>query len=163
PSGPQGTHGRTEAGVLHAALPGADLLIRPKSGVPTVSLGLYVPRLEFDPPARAGLGALVARSALRGAGGLDSEGLAFAAERLGGSLSAVLNSDWLGFGLTVLSERLPEAGGLLDLLYRLPAFSDHDVAAERDVLAAEARQLADDMFRFPFQLAFGAAFDDRGY
>jgi len=163
PSAPQATRGRSEAGVLHVALPGADLLVRPKSGVPTVSLGLYVPRLEFDPPSHAGLGALVARSALRGAGDFDSEGLAFAAERLGGSLSAVLNSDWLGFGLTVLSERLPEAGALLDLVYRLPAFSDPDVAAERDALAAEARQLADDMFRFPFQLAFGAAFDDRGY
>src|SRR4029077_9332099 len=35
--------GRTRAGVLHVALPGADLLLRRKSGVPTVDLGLYVP------------------------------------------------------------------------------------------------------------------------
>jgi zinc protease len=163
PSPPQPARGRTEAGVLHVALAGADLLVRPKSGVPTVSLGLYVPRLEFEPPEQAGLGALVARSALRGAGGLDAGALAFAAERLGGSLSAVLNSDWLGFGLTVLSQRLPEAAALLDVVYRSPTLSNDDVAAERDALAAEAKQLADDMFRFPFQLAFGAAFSDLGY
>ena len=160
---PQVARGQSQAGVLHVALPGADLLIRPKSGVPTVSLGLYVPRFEFEPAVQAGLGALVARAALRGAGDLDAGALAFAAERLGGSLSAVLNSDWLGFGLTVLSERLPEAAALLDIVYRLPRLSPEDIAGERDALTAEAKQLADDMFRFPFQLAFGAAFDDRGY
>jgi zinc protease len=37
------------------------------------------------------------------------------------------------------------------------------VAAERDLLVAEARQVADDMFRYPFQLAFAAAFADEGY
>ena len=163
PRGSKPVRGETRAGVLHVALPGADLLVRRKPGVPTVSLGLYVPRLEFEPPAQAGLGALAIRSALRGAADLDAGGLAFAAERLGGSLGAVLNSDWLGLGLTILSDRLPDAAALLDLVHRCPSLSDREVAAERDTLAAEARQLADDMFRFPFQLAFAAAFGDLGY
>jgi zinc protease len=163
PRQPTPVRGGTEAGVLHVALPGADLLLRRKPGVPTVSLGLYLPRLEFEPPEQAGLGALMVRSALRGADGLDAGGLAFAAERLGGSLGAVLNSDWLGVGFTVLSERLADAAALLDAVHRCPALPDQDVAIERDLLIAEATQLADDMFRFPFQLAFGAAFGDLGY
>jgi zinc protease len=163
PRQPAPVRGDTEAGVLHVALPGADLLLRRKAGVPTVSLGLYVPRLEFEPPEQAGLGTLMLRSALRGADGLDAGGLAFAAERLGGSLGAALNSDWLGVGFTVLSERLADAAALLDAVHRCPALADQDVAIERDLLIAEARQLADDMFRFPFQLAFGAAFGDLGY
>src|SRR5262249_21367519 len=132
--GPAPATGPTRAGVLHVPLPGADLLLRRKSGVPTVSLGVYVPRLEFQPPMHAGLGALTVRSAVRGADGLDAGGLAFAAERLGGSLSAALNSDWLGIGFTVLADRLADAAALLDVLHRCPALADQDVAIERDLL-----------------------------
>ncbi|MFZ5624030.1 MAG: M16 family metallopeptidase, partial [Gemmatimonadota bacterium] len=57
---------REQYGVLHAALPGADLLVRRKPGAPLVTVGVYVARLPFEPPEQAGLGALAARSALRG-------------------------------------------------------------------------------------------------
>ena len=77
--------------------------------MPLVNLGIYVPRVELDPPAQAGLGALTVRSAVRGAGELDAGALAFAFERLGGTLSASAASDWLGFGTTVLAEHLAEA------------------------------------------------------
>ena len=74
--------GSVEGGVLLSRLPGVDLLVRRKPGVPLVTLGVYVPRREFDPPAQAGLGALLVRSAVRGAGELDSGALAYAFERL---------------------------------------------------------------------------------
>lgn len=160
---PRAVSGATEAGVLHVPLPGVDLLVRRKPGVPTVTLGLYVPRVEFEPAAQAGLGALTVRSALRGAGGLDAAGLAFAAERLGGTLGAAVASDWLGFGTTVLADRLPEAAALLDLVYTGPLFAEADVATERALMVSEAEQVRDDMFRYPFQLAFRAAFGDAGY
>jgi zinc protease len=151
------------AGTMQLSLPGADLLLRRKPGVPAVTLGLYVPRLESDPPELAGLGALTVRSALRGAGGLDAAGLAFAVERLGGSLSASVAVDWLGFGTTVLADRAAEAAGLLRVLYAEPAFVESEVVTERSLLAAEATQVVDDMFRYPFQLAFRAAFGNQGY
>ncbi len=163
PPARRAARGTVESDVLHAPLQGADLLVRRKPGVPTVTLGLYVPRLEFDPPGQAGLGALTVRSALRGAAGLDAGGLAFAAERLGGTLGAGLTSDWVGVGLTVLTERLGDAAALIDAVHRSPTLADRDVAAERDLLVAEARQVADDMFRYPFQLAFAEAFGDAGY
>ena len=114
PRSPVSTSGRWQADVLHTRLPGADLLVRRKTGVPLVTLGIYVPRLELDPPAQAGLGALVVRSSVRAAGGLDAGELAFAFERLGGTLSPTAASDWLGFSTTVLSENLAEAATLLD-------------------------------------------------
>ena len=157
------TRGAVESGVLHVPLPGADLLVRRKPGVPTVTVGLYVPRVAFDPPGQAGLGALTIRSALRGAGDLDAGGLAFAAERLGGTLGAALASDWVGVGLTVMAERLADAAALIDTVHRSPRLADQDVVAERELLTAEARQVADDMFRYPFQLAFAEAFGDAGY
>ncbi len=154
---------RREADVVHTSLPGADLLVRRKPGVPLVHLGIYVPRLELDPPAQAGLGALTVRSAVRAAGDLDAAGLAFAFERLGGTLGPVAASDWFGFGTTVLAEHLAAAAALLDLVHISPRLEERDVARERGLMIAEAQQVADDMFRYPFQLAFAAAFGEEGY
>jgi zinc protease len=157
------SQGAVRAGTLHLPLAGADLLLRRKPGVPAVTLGLYVPRLEPDPPALAGLGALAARTSVRGAGGLDAAALAFAAERLGGTIGASVASDWLGFGTTVLADRAVDAAWLLRLLYAEPALTDGEILTERALMAAEAAQIVDDMFRYPFQLGFRAAFGGQGY
>jgi zinc protease len=155
--------GRWEAQVLHTPLAGVDLLVRRKSGVPLVTLGVYVPRAEFDPPSQAGLGALTVRSSVRAAGDLDAGGLAFAFERLGGTLSPTAGADWLGFGTTVLAENLGEAGALLDVVFQAPRLEEQDVSTERGLMAMEAERVADDMFRYPFQLGFAAAFGEEGY
>ena len=155
--------GAWEAQVLHTALPGVDLLVRRKTGVPLVTLGLYAPRVDFDPPRKAGLAALTVRSSVRGAGDLDSAGLAFAFERLGGTLSSNAASDWLGYGTTVLVEHLAEAAALLDLVYTTPHLGDSEVNTECELMVREAEQVADDMFRYPFQLGFAGAFGDRAY
>ena len=155
--------GRWQSDVLHTQLAGADLLVRRKSGVPLVTLGIYVPRLEFDPAARAGLGALAVRSSVRGAGDLDTASLAFGFERLGGTLSGAAASDWLGFSTTVLSHNLGPAAALLDLVFSEPRLAEADVTTERALMITEAEQAADDMFRYPFQLAFAGAFGDAGY
>jgi zinc protease len=155
--------GQVTARVHHLALPGFDLMVRRKPGVPMVSLGAYVPRAMFDPAGEAGLSALALRAAIRGAGDLDSAGLAFAFERLGGTLTSSVTHDWLGLGTSVLSANLAEAASLLDLAINSPTYDPEQVLAERGLLVEETTQVADDMFRFPFQLAFQAAFGDRGY
>jgi zinc protease len=149
--------------VLHTSLPGADILVRRKPGVPLVHLGIYAPKAEFDPPAQAGLGALTVRSAVRGAGGLDAGVLAYAFERLGGTLASSTASDWLGWGTSVMTEHLSEAATLLDLVFRAPHLAASEVEPERGLMIAEAEQVADDMFRYPFQLALSVAFGDQGY
>ena len=149
--------------VHHLALAGADLLLRRKRGVPMVTLGIYVPRLEFDPPGSAGLGALTVRSMLHGADGLEAAALAASLERLGGTLSPSLAADWAGLGTVVLAQYLAEAAALLDRVFRAPALAARAVETERAILISEAEQVADDMFRYPLQLAFGAAYGDHGY
>ncbi len=151
------------ANVHHEALPAFDLLVRRKPGVPTVTLGVYLPRAEFDPEGKAGVTALAVRSAIRGAGGHDAAGLAFAFERLGGTVATSVTLDWVGFGVTVLAPHLGEAARLLDLVLHRPAFEDAAVLAERGLLVEETSQVADDMYRYPFQLAFASAYGDRGY
>jgi zinc protease len=162
-SAPVRTSARQEADVMHAALPGVDLLVRRKAGVPTVSLGLYLPRHNFDPPEAAGIGTLVVRSAMRGVAGGDAGQLAFAAEGLGGTLLPGLALDWLGWSTSVLSRHLGSAATLLSQLLTVPTLAEAPVLAERDLLVEETRQAADDMFRYPFQLAFREAFGPRGY
>lgn len=160
---PRSTAASQASEIMHAVLPGVDLLVKRKAGVPAVSLGLYLPRAEFDPPEAAGLGALVVRSAMRGVDGGSADELAFAAERLGGSLIPGLALDWLGWSTSVLSEHLGAGASLLYQLLARPTLADRDVVAERDLLVEETRQSADDMFRYPFQLAFREAFGPRGY
>ena len=155
--------GRRESGVWHTALPGVDLLVWRKSGVPLVTLGVHAPRRHLDPPSQAGIGALTARASVRGAAGIDAGGLAFAFEGLGGTLSANATSDWLGFGATVLAEHLPEAAALLDAVFAEPHLDDASVALERGIMESEAAQVTDDMFRYPFQLAFAEGFGEQGY
>jgi zinc protease len=124
---------------------------------------MYAPRIDFDPADMAGLAALTVRSSVRAAGDLDAGALAFAFERLGGTLSPSATSDWLGFGTTVLNRHLGEAADLLNLVYTAPRLADTEVTTERELMTQEAEQVADDMFRYPFQLGFAAAFGDRAY
>jgi len=149
--------------VTHVALPGADLLLRRRPGVPTVTLGVYRMRTVAEQPEQAGLGTLSVRGAVRGAGPYDGPHLAAAMERLGGSVAPAITADWFGFQGSVLTEHLAEAAALLDLVLHQPRYADEAVAIERALLADDARQLADDMFRYPLQLAFRAAFGGTGY
>jgi zinc protease len=162
PVRPSLRHSRETAGTVHFSLPGADLLIRRKRAIPTTTLGLYFGR-TWEDLEQAGLGALAARSAVRGAGPFDAGALALAFERLGGSLAPSVSADQAAFGATVLTERLAEAAALIRLVIEEPRFVEGDILAERGVLLEEAKEAADDMFRFPFQLAFRGAFGDEGY
>ena len=156
--------GRWQSEVLHTALPGADLLVRRKAGVPLVTLGMYAPRLEFDPPAQAGLGALTVRSSVRGAGRARcrGSGVRLRAPRRHpgriGSLRLARLRDHAS-----CPSNLGAAAALLDLVFSAPRLgrcrSDHRAR----LMVVEAEQVADDMFRYPFQLAFAGAFGDAGY
>ena len=150
-------------GVTHLALDGVDVLVRRKSSVPLVSVGVYYPRVRFDRPEDAGLATLTVRSAVRGAGPLGTAELAFAFEALGGTVAAAVAADWFGFATSVLPEHAPRAAELLRLVLEEPAFEAEAVEKERALLTEEVRQATDDMFRYPFEMALGAAFGDRGY
>lgn len=158
----QGTRSTT-ADVHHLALPAFDLLVRRKAGVPSVSMGLYLPRPVFDPPEQAGIGALALKSAIRGAAGLDAAALAFAFERLGGSVSSTALLDWLGYSTTVLSGNLGQAAHLFEQLLFAPGHTDEAIMAEREILVSETRNVTDDMYRYPFQLALAAGYGGRHY
>jgi zinc protease len=157
------TRGVVEAGVEHLALPSVDLLVRRKPGVPLVSVGVYRRRRHEERKATAGLGALAVRAAARGAGGWSAAELAARFEGLGGALAPAVAADWFGFAAQVQSDRLEPAATLLRAVLAEPAFETAEVERERATLRDEVAQAADDMFRYPVQLALAAAFGDQRY
>jgi zinc protease len=48
-------------------------------------------------------------------------------------------------------------------VYTAPTFAEGEVDTERRLMIGEAEQVADDMFRYPFQLGFAGAFADQAY
>ncbi|MHB1329633.1 MAG: M16 family metallopeptidase, partial [Gemmatimonadales bacterium] len=160
---PRRVQGRESHGVLHVALPGADLLIRCKATVPLVTTGIYRTRVAEETAADAGIAALALRSAMRGAGNFDAADLADVFEAWGGTLGNSIGADWLGIGVSVLPDATDRAARLLREVLWHPTFAPDEVHQERETLVREALQTGDDMFRRPIDLALGAGFGDRGY
>lgn len=152
-----------EQGVLHVALPGLDLLVAQHGEVPQVGISLYRPRRRITDPLLAGHDTLGLRAMVRGTARLEAAELAVAFESLGGVLSPSLGGDLIGLGTTVLAEHLSAATHLLVEVMHTPRLDDAGIRIERDLLLEDARAVADDMVRFPFQLALGQAFGDVGY
>jgi zinc protease len=168
---PAGTRGQSRIsgqgnaahGVWHLALPGLDILAARHAEATQVTIGAYRLRSEPETPGTAGLTALTLRSMLRGTSARDAAQLALAIESLGGVFSTSLTVDSLGFSTAVVPERVDVAAGLLAELLFDPRFDPVAVGTERDLLLQDALAVADDMMRFPFELAFGVAFGDTGY
>jgi len=155
---------RRIAGVSLLEMDGIDVLVMRKEGAPLAAVGAVVvgPRGK-EGPRRAGRSLLLARTALRGAAGLDRDALAVAAERLGGSLVTLLAPDWVGWRLTARSAECEQAVRLLAAVVGEPHLAAPDVDIERDLLLRDIRHAEDDMRRHPLQLALGAGFGDDPY
>ena len=145
------------------SLDGVDVIVRPKRDVPTITLGVYGLRVSGETLDTSGLGALAARSAIRGVGQYGAGSVAAAFERRGGAVGAYVGVERFGFRCTVLADEAPAAATLMRRLLEDPSFATEEVDRERAVMIEEARRRTDDMFGYPFQLALGAAFHDTGY
>ncbi len=150
--------------LAHLALDHADLLVRPKRGAGLVSVGICVPGLrDAERSETAGLTALLLRGALRGAGGLDAEELAFAAEALGGAVGAVAGTDVSGWSVTVPSSSAGQAVALLRAIALEPALDEEELRRERLLQTDDAARVRDDMFRHPVQQVLKQAFGSDPY
>ncbi len=162
----QATHEVVEypGGVGHCAHPGADVLIRSKPGSGLVTVLVHVPGVADRETADiAGISWLLARSAIRGAGGMSGEELAQEAELLGGGLAPSVSAETVGWAMTVRADALREAAELLRCVALEPALTRQDVTVERGLQVSDARRVRDDMFRYPLQRVLGQAFPRDAY
>ncbi|MDH3456447.1 MAG: insulinase family protein [Gemmatimonadota bacterium] len=161
-----GSEARTDGpgGVVHWSFPRADVLVRPKPGAGVVTLMLHFPRVPAEePPANAGISWLVARTAIRGAGGMSGEELSQSAELAGGAIAPSVGAESMGWSITVRPDAVGHAAGLLGTLARAAHLGDHDVRLERELQASDARRVRDDMLRHPLQRVMQQAFPQHAY
>ncbi len=148
----------------HYELPGVDLLIRPKRDCGLVYVGLHVLGLrELETDENAGISALTARAAIRGAAGMNAEQLALAAERLGGTVSPSVSLGSVGWGLTVRADAVRDAARLLYGVATEPSLEDQSIEVERVLQVSDAKRARDDMFGYPVRRVLETALPGSGY
>jgi zinc protease len=133
---------------------GVQLIVAPVAKLPLVTvLALVEAGASTEAQSKRGVAALTARLLLEGAAGMDGAALADRFERIGASVEAYADWDIASVSLTTLSDRLPDALGLVRDLLRSPTFPEREVQRlkeERlaDLLQqlAEPRGLADEQF-----------------
>jgi zinc protease len=151
-------------GIVQWTFPDVDVVLRPKFGSGSVTVLLQFPGVPSRETARdAGISRLLARSVLRGAGGMDVEQLAQESELLGGAVAPHVGSESLGWGMTVRPAAVHRAAEILRAVALEARLADADVGLEREVQASDARRVRDDMFRHPLQGVLGQAFPDDAY
>jgi zinc protease len=149
-------------GVLR--LPGADVLVRRRAGLGLVSLGVHFPGIPTqEDAANAGISRLLARSALRGAGGLDADRLAVAAESLGGTVAAMVGGEIVGWAMSARADAADQALALLRLVAGAPTLDPDAVVVERNLQVDDAARARDDMFQYPLQRVLYHAFPGHVY
>ncbi len=153
-----------DGGIRSCSLEGVDLLVKSKRGAGLVTVGLHLPGVPHrESEETAGISRLLARSCVWGAGGMNHEELAMAAELLGGVIAPSSSVDGLGWAITVRAVALSKAAELLRLVALEPTLASPDIAVERTLQASDARRVQDDMYGYPVQMVLRKAYSGDPY
>jgi len=148
-----------DGGIRRRSLAGVDMLVRSKRGAGLVSVALHLPGVPHrETEETAGISRLLGRCSVRGAGGMNHEELAIAAELLGGGIAPSSSVDGLGWAMSVRAAALSEAAELLRLVALEPTLASDDIAVERALQASDARRARDDMYGYPVQMVLRQAY-----
>ncbi|MEO7455755.1 MAG: pitrilysin family protein, partial [Gemmatimonadaceae bacterium] len=133
---------------------GIRVIVAPVTKLPLVTaIAIVEAGASAERESQHGVAALTARMLLEGAAGLDGAALSDRFERIGASVEAHADWDIASVSLTVTTNRLPDALGLMRDLLRSPEFPEREVQrlkeqrlAELLQQLAEPRGLADEQF-----------------
>ena len=156
---------RVEAGVhVYRLASGVPVLVKSRPGSPLLYAGVYA--LGGCSSERREIGGrtlLMARTALKGTTRRNAVQIAETGELLGGSVTAMVGGDSMGWSISV---PVAHAGAALELLSDVvqhATFAAEALETERAVALAELASLTDDMYRYPMRLAAQAAFGEHPY
>ena len=149
-----------EGGVTLAGDMETDVIVQCKTGTELVWIGMLSDAMRRETARTAGLSALLARTAMRGAGGLSAEELTAKAEFLGGSVVSLVYTEASGCGITVPRSNLKPALELLHAVFALPNLERDDVDRESVLQANDAARIRDDMFEYPIERVLQLGFGD---
>lgn len=142
----------------------ARIVIKPRRTAPLVSLALYCRGGRIaETEATAGITTLMARTSVRGTRTRSAGELAGSMEALGAGLSAVADTDLVGWSTTVPARHFEAALELLLDAALEPVFASDEAERERKIVLSGLDQLRDDMHQYPVRLALSQAFAGHSY
>lgn len=116
-----------------------------------------------ETPGNAGIGALMARTLVKGAGVRSAEQLAATIESVGGSLDTYAGNNSFGVTGEVLGDDLELGLGLLADVLRRPVFPEAEIERERTVQLAAVRAQRDQLLQLAGRTMRQALFGATGY
>ncbi|HUF65423.1 MAG TPA: pitrilysin family protein [Gemmatimonadaceae bacterium] len=143
---------------------GVPILVRRRRGLAFAYMGAYASGgAVADPPERAGLTLLLARSAVKGTALRTAGEIAEEAESLGGTIAASSSGDACGWSMSVPLAATASALELLGDVVQRPVFDPAILETERAIAQSDLASLRDDMFSWPLRLMNQAAFGAHAY
>jgi zinc protease len=150
-------------------LRGPEIFIIEDHTQPTITIGLFFSGGKlFEKEANCGITELMLRAAPKGAvlpsgSSLSADFIAAQMEIWGGAIEPVVENDYFGYLLTLLSKNAEDGLKLLcDVLYH-PKFEEDEVEKEKVALLAKIKALRDDNVFYPTTLFKKALFKNHPY
>ncbi len=110
-----------------------------------------------------GITRLMQATMVKGTPQRDARRVAIEFDSLGASLERIIDEDWFGFGISLLSHHLDRGFEILADLIRHPAFAPEEIEKERKLLLAAQEAIRDQSLAHTFQLFRRAAFGSHPY
>jgi zinc protease len=156
---------REEVGVHVYTLPsGVPVLVKRRADSPLTYIGAFaLGGGSAERPEFGGRTMLMARTAVKGTARRSAVRIAEDGEMLGGSVSAHIGGDSVGWTISVPASHTAAAVELLADVALRPTFADAALETERAIALSEVATLRDDMYRYPMRLAIQTAFAGHPY
>ncbi len=131
---------------------GLTILLKEDHTSPVVALQVVMNAgTRQESPALNGISELTSRAWVKATRQMDSQALALAIEKRGGSLNNFAGRNTIGFKMDVLSDDMPFAVGLMADLVKQPAFDTKVIDQERSQMLADIDARDDDITSVTFK------------
>ncbi len=111
----------------------------------------------------SGMTRLMQSTMIKGSATRDARQVALQIEGLGSSIERLIDEDYFGFALSILSKHVRRGFDILMDLVRRPAFRHEEIDKERSLQLAAQESIKDQSLPFTFQLFRQAAFGSHPY
>jgi zinc protease len=143
-------------------LRGPELIIREDHTMPVIHLGLFWAGGKLlESKTNSGITSLMLRTMLRDSKTRSADQLYRQLEVYGGILTPVLEDDYYGVHLSILSENVEAGLDLLSEMIKSPKLDPEEIARQKVLQAADSRRRSND--ELGRRLLYGALFQDYSY
>ena len=144
---------------VHTLGNGVRVVADPMPGLESLALSVVVKGgARWESPATAGWAHMLEHMVFKGAGGRSARDIVEAIEAEGGQINAATGQERTSFQVRCLKGGLPLGMAVIADLIRRPRLDADELEREKDVIAQEIAEAADQPDDFVFDLALAAAF-----